>query len=352
MLCLRPISYADSAILQIMAEESGIGFTSLPNNSDILAKKIERAQEAFQEVVDRKQNQSYLFVLEDLEQNEVIGVCGIESAVGLDDAFYHYHLSKVVHVSRELDIRNEVEILSFCNDYTGRSEICTLFLRPHARRGTAGHLLSRARFLFMAQHQHRFSENVFAEMRGISDERGSSPFWEWLERHFFSIDFPTADYLTGIGKKVFIAELMPKYPIYVNLLSEAAQQSIGQVHAATRPALAMLKKEGFRYRNYVDIFDAGPTVEANIQDITSVKTALNRSITINDSISADSDVHDELWIIINHSIERFRAVVAPAMLNDHSVSVHSNVVAALGVDAGDAITATPLKRKTGIAHAA
>ncbi|MFN3589050.1 MAG: arginine N-succinyltransferase, partial [Spirosomataceae bacterium] len=50
-------------------------------------------------------------------------------------------------------------------------------------------------------------------------------------------DFPTADYLTGIGQKVFIAELMPKYPIYVSLLSKEAQAVIGKVHEKTRPAL-------------------------------------------------------------------------------------------------------------------
>ncbi|MDQ7049279.1 MAG: arginine N-succinyltransferase [Enterobacterales bacterium] len=50
-------------------------------------------------------------------------------------------------------------------------------------------------------------------------------FWAWLEENFFSIDFPTADYLTGTGNKVFIAELMPKHPIYVSLLSNEAQKS-------------------------------------------------------------------------------------------------------------------------------
>ena len=68
----------------------------------------------------------------------------------------------------------------------------------------------------MAEFRERFADRVIAEMRGVSDEKGNSPFWQWLEEHFFSVDFPTADYLTGIGQKVFIAELMPKYPIYVS----------------------------------------------------------------------------------------------------------------------------------------
>ncbi|MFA0697852.1 arginine N-succinyltransferase, partial [Vibrio sp. 10N.222.49.C9] len=93
----------------------------------------------------------------------------------------------------------------------------------------------------LAEHPHRFSKTIFAEMRGVSDEKGNSPFWEWLQEHFFSIDFTMADYLTGIGKKGFIADLMPKLPIYINLLSKEAQAVIGEVHDNTRPALKLLE---------------------------------------------------------------------------------------------------------------
>ena len=67
-------------------------------------------------------------------------------------------------------------------------------------------------------------------MRGVSDEDGNSPFGNGYKSTFFSIDFTMADYLTGIGKKGFIADLMPKLPIYINLLSKEAQEVIGQVH--------------------------------------------------------------------------------------------------------------------------
>ena len=40
------------------------------------------------------------FVLEDSETGEVVGTSAIEAAVGLDDAFYHYHLSKAIHLYR------------------------------------------------------------------------------------------------------------------------------------------------------------------------------------------------------------------------------------------------------------
>ena len=226
MIIIRPIQASDYDSLHRIAIESGHGFTSLPVNEGLLKQRIAHSEDSFNKDVSSPGSEGYLFVMEDTDTGSVVGTSGIEAAVGLEDAFYHYHLGKVVHNSRELGIYNTVETLSLCNDYTGTSEICTLFLGESHRKNRNGRFLSRCRFLFMAEHKERFAETVIAEMRGISDEEGRSPFWNWLEEHFFSMDFPTADYLTGIGKKVFIAELMPKHPIYVSLLSKDAQKVI------------------------------------------------------------------------------------------------------------------------------
>ncbi len=71
--------------------------------------------------------------------------------------------------------------------------------------------------------------------------------------------------------KTFIAELMPAYPIYISLLPEAARGVIGQVHPNTAPARAILEKEGFSWRGSVDIFDAGPVLEADTDQIRAVR---------------------------------------------------------------------------------
>ncbi len=335
MLVIRPIKQSDYISLHQIATDSGIGFTSLPVNETLLKKKINDSEHAFACHPQRPGQESYLFVMEDTTTGEVVGTSGIEATVGLQDAFYHYHLGKVVHASRELGVHNSVEILTFCNDYTGVSEICTLFLKEKARSGLAGRLLSKFRFLFMAQHQHRFAETIIAEMRGISDENGRSPFWEWLETHFFSVDFPTADYLTGIGNKVFIAELMPKYPIYVNLLSKDAQDCIGKVHEKTRPALRLLEQEGFRNRGYVDIFDAGPTVEADLANIATVRQSREANI----QISSDFDISkQDTYYIINTKIDDFRACVGNVKLVDeHTVLVDESLANFLLLENGDTI---------------
>jgi len=335
MLIIRPITDSDYPSLFQIAKDSGIGFTSLPVNEALLRKKIEAAKNAFSSNPSQAGQESYFFVMEDTETGAVVGTSGIEATVGTQDAFYHYHLGTVVHASRELNVHNSVEILTFCNDYTGVSEICSLFLQEEARSGLAGRLLSKFRFLFMAQHPHRFADRVIAEMRGISDENGRSPFWEWLETHFFSVDFPTADYLTGIGSKVFIAELMPKYPIYVNLLSKEAQASIGKVHDKTRPALRLLEQEGFKCRGYVDIFDAGPTVEADIDQIATIRQSHEANVQISPML--DTESLDD-YFIINAKVHDFRACVAQLRLvDDNTVLVNQEVADALMLKNGDTV---------------
>ncbi len=331
MIIVRPIKKSDLEALHQIAVDSGHGFTSLPVNEELLQQRINHAETSFAKEVTQAGNEGYLFVMEDTKTGKVVGTSGIEAAVGLDDAFYHYHLGKVVHSSRELNIYNTVETLSLCNDYTGASEICTLFLSDSHRKNNNGRFLSRFRFLFIAEHQERFSDTIIAEMRGVSDDDGSSPFWNWLEEHFFSMDFPTADYLTGIGKKVFIAELMPKYPIYVNLLSKEAQEVIDKVHPKTVPALRLLEAEGFARRGYVDIFDGGPTVESHVNNIRTVSHSQRCQVIIGEVQSTDN------YIICNSKVQGFRATQAPLSLREtaEQVVISQEVADALMVQEGD-----------------
>ena len=334
MLVVRPISMSDYDALHTCAVESGHGFTSLPVNEELLTNRIKHSEYSFTKPgVTSPSDEGYLMVGFDSETGEVAGTTGIEAAVGWDVPFYSYHISTIVHSSPKLNVNNVVKLLTFGNNYTGCSEICTLFLRPEFRQGLNGRLMSKCRFLMMAEHPHRFSKTIFAEMRGVSDEDGNSPFWQWLQEHFFSIDFTMADYLTGIGKKGFIADLMPKLPIYINLLSKEAQEVIGQVHEKTRPALKLLEKEGFTCRNYVDIFDAGPSVECDINNIDSVRNSVRVKVIVAEHSSSQD------YLICNTSFENFRATAAKAAFNreNGSAIISPKVANALKVDNVDFI---------------
>ncbi|MDT7526703.1 MULTISPECIES: arginine N-succinyltransferase [Idiomarinaceae] len=332
MLVVRPIAPQDYAALYTCAVESGHGFTSLPVDETLLQRRIARAQEAFARAhVSEPGEEGYLFVMEDTKSGEIVGVSGIEAAVGLTDSFYHYRLGKVVHHSKELDIYNAQETLTLCNDYTGVSELCTLFLREPFRKNMNGRVLSRFRMLFMAEFRQRFSPLAIAEMRGVSDENGESPFWGWLQQHFFRMDFTQADYLTGIGEKAFVAQLMPQHPVYVSLLPPEAQAVIGQVHENTRPALKMLQAEGFRCRGYVDIFDAGPTVEAEVANIKSVRESKRLPVKIGPVTESAR------YIVCNTRVADFRAIQARIQVHDDHVVMEARHSTALRVEDGDQV---------------
>ena len=317
MQIIRPIQQSDFAALKQISVEAGHGFTSLPQCDEQLSKRIESAELAVDENQDIQQNGSYLFVLEDTETQTILGTTGIEAAVGHDSPLYHYRISQNRIGSKLLGVNRTVNTLSVCNDYHGASEICTLFLRKEFRKGSAGRLLSKIRFLFMAQHPQRFSQTIIAEMRGISDENGQSPFWHWLQEHFFDIDFATAVHLVGTGEKHFIAELMPAYPIYLSLLSQEAQAVVAKPHENTIPALRLLQQEGFQHKGYIDLFDAGPTVEAQLSDINSVKNSIVARVNI---VAVESD---NAMMVCNTLVKDFRATYTANVVYDSKTQVLS-----------------------------
>ena len=230
MMVIRPVERGDIAALMQLAGKTGGGLTSLPADEKTLSARIERALQTWQGTLP-KSEQGYVFVLEDTDTGTVAGICAIEVAVGLNDPWYNYRVGTMVHASKELNVYNALPTLFLCNDHTGASELCTLFLDPAWRKEGNGYLLSKSRFMFMAAFRDRFNEKVVAEMRGVIDDTGYSPFWESLGERFFSMEFSRADYLCGTGQKAFIAELMPKHPIYTHFLSPQAQAVIDRLGA-------------------------------------------------------------------------------------------------------------------------
>jgi arginine N-succinyltransferase len=344
MLVVRPIRLSDLDALYHCAVESGYGFTSLPVDGSLLTHRIEHSEYSFAKThLTGPSDEGYLMVGVDSKTGKLVGTTGIEAAVGWDMPFYSYHISKIIHTSVHLGVNKVVRLLSLVNNYTGSTELCSLFLLPEYRVGLNGRLMSKCRFLMMAEHPERFASTVIAEMRGVSDEQGNSPFWQWLQEHFFEIEFSTADYLTGTGHKGFIADLMPKLPIYINLLSKSAQAVIGQVHAQTKPALKLLHEEGFICRNYVDIFDAGPTVECALNHIHSVQNSLSAHLKIAEHRGSQHhgsrQREAQEMLLCNTSFENFRATSATGVFDPEKeiVIVTSEVAEAIMAQPGDKI---------------
>jgi arginine N-succinyltransferase len=330
MRFIRPIEADDLDALLQMARTAGAGFTSLPPDRDTLRAKIERSLASFAADVREPGHQRYMFVLVESDNGEIGGCCAVEAACGLDEPFYNYHVGVTVHASRALNVYSRIPTLYLSNDLTGTSVLCSLYLAPHFRAEGVGHLLSKSRFLFMAGFPARFADKVIAEMRGVSDASGRSPFWEGLGRHFFNIEYDKAEHVVGQGNKAFIAELMPRHPIYTLLLPPEAQAVMGKVHTQTAPAIRLLEQEGFRYQNYIDIFDGGPTVEAPIGAIRSIERSHLLRVQPGDAPESGS-----LHLVANTKLKDFRCALTRLNSPRDSVTLPAPLMHALGLAADE-----------------
>lgn len=345
-MLIRPIEERDLDALHAIAIETGAGFTSLPDNREFLADKIAETRTAFEKAEGDPSLADgpdlYFFVLEDDSlaadsslADRIAGCCAIEARVGLDAPFYNYRVGRLAQSSKQLDLNRVIDTLFLSSDHTGDAEVCSLYLRPDWRvRGARnGTFLSRVRWLFMAIYRARFPERVLAEMRGRFDDADVNPFWQSLGKHFFPIDFGDADRLTGLGQKSFIGELMPRYPICTAMLPEAARACLGQVHEQTKPALAMLNVQGLRFEGYIDIFDAGPTVEAYLDDVRAVHDS--REVSVHIDAGATEPGAARTLAASTESCVAFRAAWVGRDADGETLSLHPEEAERLGVADGD-----------------
>ena len=173
--------------------------------------------------------------------------------------------------------------------------------------------------------------------------------------HFYQIDFNAADYLSSHGRKAFLAELMPRYPVYVELLPQAAQRCVGLTHNDTIPARRMLEAEGLRYENHVDIFDAGPVLECHIADLRTVRESVvvpARVGAVRDEAGYDETPRGEARdapksLVSNTSLADFRVGAVSGVAQADGFHLDARQAAALAVRDGDPVRVLPLKHKQG-----
>ncbi|WP_250492203.1 arginine N-succinyltransferase [Caballeronia sp. GAWG1-1] len=334
MIVVRSVRPGDVDALVALALETGPGLTTFKPDREALVARVERARRTLADAAEAFEA-GYLFVMEDTATGDIAGVCGIETEVGLEQPFYNYRVATVVHASKDLGVWTRMSLLNISHDLTGYAEVCSLFLSPRYRTAGVGGLLSRSRFMFIAQFTSRFPQRLCAELRGHFDDNGESPFWNAVGSHFYQIDFNEADYLSSHGKKSFVAELMPRYPVYLDLLPDAARDAVGITHRDTAPARKMLEAEGLRYENHVDIFDAGPVLECHVADLRTVRESVLAEVSIGVRNAAiESDARS---LVSNTLLEGFRCGATVGAVDDGEFLLTQEEADALRVTAGDAV---------------
>ncbi|MGZ2410867.1 arginine N-succinyltransferase [Sphingomonas sp. F9_3S_D5_B_2] len=331
---VRAAGADDFAAIYEMAKLTGGGFTNLPADRGTLVEKLAKSDRSFSRTEETQAGELYMFVLEDPRAGIVRGTCQVFGQVGTDHAFYSYHLSTLTQTSPELGKTFRNQMLSLTTDLEGSSEVGGLFLHPAVRAGGWGSLLARSRYLFIKQHRARFGDRTLAELRGVMDQGGNSPFWDGLAGRFFGMSFPEADEFNAVHGTKFIADLMPRTPIYLSMLAEPAQAVIGQPHPTGRAALRMLEEEGFVYDRYVDIFDGGPTVTAPTDRIRTIRESTT------ETICEIGNAGRTKMLLAAGRLKEFRACCASVKrLPKKGLGIDAATAELLGVGVGDEVLA-------------
>jgi arginine N-succinyltransferase len=331
MVVIRPVTTSDIDALVDLAHRAGVGLTNLPKDRNLIAKKVAHSVASFKSIPEHPGGEMYLFVMEDLDARKVIGTSGLIGKVGGFQPFYEYKIETTVFESKVINVRKEIPILSLYQTHDGPAEVGSLFLHPDARGGGNGRFLQLCRFLFMAEFPHAFESTVISEFRGVLDAQGNSPFWDALGQHFFGIGFAEADRQSVVNKK-FIAELMPKHPIYIPLLPPEARAVIGKPHPESERAVKNLEAEGFRFADMVDIFDAGPVYSCPRDEIRTVKQSQRATIASVSEMPIESPTH-----MISTTTSDFRATRTTLTETPEGLTIPSSTAWALNVRPGDAV---------------
>lgn len=245
---------------------------NLPAEPKVLKKKIQQSLKSFAGKLEKAEAE-YLFVLEDLDAQRVIGTSLILAKHGtVKYPHYYFQILEKKRQSSNLGVGFIHNTLLLGENTDGPTEVGGLMLdRGYRRRPEKlGRLLSLSRFVYMGLLPQRFETDVLCELSPPLTDEGRSEFWEALGRRFTGMSYTEADRLSQMHKG-FIKSLFPEGEIYLCLLEASARIVVGEVGDETRGARHLLEKIGFKYRHEVDPFDGGPHYGCKLKDISLIR---------------------------------------------------------------------------------
>lgn len=247
---------------------------NLPASKSELEQVVLLSERSFSLEENEPANRCFLFSMVDYS-DKVIGVSQVMAQHGtLSSPHNYFQISLDERYSPTLNKYFRHQTLKLVQNFAGPTEIGSLVLAKDFRSHPArlGRQLSFVRFLFMAMKRDFFRDQIIAELMPPLGPNFASSLWNAIGYKFTGLDYAAADMLSRKNKE-FIKSLFPAGDIYINLLPLPAQEVIGQIGPDSQGAARLLSSIGFRYRLRVDPFDGGPHFEANLEDISIIKSA-------------------------------------------------------------------------------
>lgn len=324
---MRPVREDDFAAIHALALKSGGGMTNLPADAKTLKGKIEAALASFSRDAKKPGGEFYMLVMD--MGGKAVGTAAVFASIGGSTGFVNYKINREFYFSISLNKRFERDVLVPTHDFTDCAEVGSLFMAAEARGAKLGRLLARSRYMFIAQKPQIVAPVVCAELRGWRAPDGAQPFWNAVGRRFFGMDFEEADAYNAAFGNQFIEDLMPRYPIYVDMLPEDARACLGKPHDSAIPAYKMLVEEGFAFNKYIDVFDGGPLVDAKIEALKTVRES--RVLTV---AAVTEDGEGPFALLASGEVGTFRACKAKAKIEGERIVIGRDAALALGAETG------------------
>lgn len=275
---VRAVNKDDVVQLTDLAKQFNL--LNLPGDRKVIAEKVARSEASFAGDLPKHKSE-YIFVVEDVEEQAVVGSSLIIAKHGSDEVPHcYFKILKRDHFSQDLGIGFIHQVLRFQLDTDGPTEIGGLLVDKAYRRRPErlGKQISLSRFVYMALNPERFEKRVLCELTPPLTDEGRSEFWEALGRRFTGLPYQEADALSQTNKE-FIESLFPEEDIYLALLDSKARLVLGRVGEATKPAQHLLESIGFQYLDEVDPFDGGPHYGCETEKILPIKMGKKLRVT-------------------------------------------------------------------------
>lgn len=323
-LVIRLAAPSDLPGVMALAAMTGPGFTTLPEDEAQLAGLVSNSMAAAKGAAG-----VVLLILEERSSGKIAGCAAVKRGGQKRPGFANFRMS--------YDNAGAAETLRVCDDYADLTEIGGLFVHPGFRDKGVGKALARSRYLYLATTPHSFGTRVFAELRGVIDENGASPFFDAVCAPWLGISFAQADLMCAKGDNERLVAELPAAPITIASLPDDAKAAMGDCHASGAPARAMLAAEGFRFEGVIDLLDGGALLTAPTTALTSLRRA---SLATIETIANPPPGEDFLFATTDPA--GFRCVSGRGILAGQSVLCDEGVRDALNVGDGAVIRAVSM----------
>src|SRR5205823_4106737 len=112
MYVVRPVEPADVGALETLLAASTPGVHTLPRTREKITALVERSCASFAAHVDIPSEETYLFVLEHIDEagnpGELAGTAAIHASAGSNGTYFAFRNDVIQQVSRDLNISHSV----------------------------------------------------------------------------------------------------------------------------------------------------------------------------------------------------------------------------------------------------